>query len=274
MNSSDRPPLTPRWLSLSAAILGMALLLTALVLWSGGDSRRVWLAWAGAGALIALGSWLERRSEALRDFGLIVLGGGLAALYAVTFAAHYHGSFFLLEGGFFALLALAFIGEAITRCAARRNSTKLAAVAFALAGFGAALQPFASFYLGSAVVLAAAVGWFVVRSGGTIVAWLTLAIAYAGFFVWWPFDDGQLDADRYLELHEYFETLCAFGLVWILFAWNSAWAKFHNLPALKRGFGQPIERLDRIRIGAACIEISLARCCELTASPLGIPCLK
>ncbi len=226
MNTADRPSLTPRWLGLSAAILGMALVLTALVLWSGADSWRGWLAWAGAGALIALGNWLERLSEALRDFGRIVLGGGLATLYAVTFAAHHHGSFFLLRGWFLALLALAFIGEVITRCAARRNSTKLAAVAFALAGFGAALQPFASSYLGSAVVLAAAAGWFVVRSGGNIVAWLTLAIAYAGFLVWWPFDDGRLDADRYLELHEYFETLCAFGLVWLLFARTSSLARF------------------------------------------------
>jgi hypothetical protein len=211
----------------------MTLVLVALVFWSGADSGRVWLGWAAAGGLIAIGSWLEMRSEAMRDFGRIVLAGGLATLYGVTYAAHQHGSVGWLRPSWLAVLALAFIAAGIARSAGRRASPKLAAVGFALAGLCAALQPFTLFYFASAIVLAAAAGWFIVRYGGAIVAWITLPILYAGFLIWWPYSDGRVDADRYLALGEYRTALAACAVVWALFAWNSALAKF---PSGRLGF--------------------------------------
>lgn len=186
------------------AAAGVVLLVVALVLWSGADGGNVWLAWAAGGGLMAIGIWLER----LGTFGRVVLAGGLATLYGVTFAAQHHGAI----ASWVAILALGAIGFLIVQCGALRSPTFTAAT-LALAWLGASLQPFTLFYLAAAVLLT-------LQAASLPRPWLPLIAVYIGFFAWWPYSEGRVDADRYLSLTEHRWTLAAFAIIWAKYAWR------------------------------------------------------
>src|SRR5690606_6887423 len=78
--------------------IGIVVLLTGLVFLGnyayhefidrvGAIGKLALMALAG-GALSATGWWLQRR-EAFRNFGRVLLGGGLATLYYTTYASHF-----------------------------------------------------------------------------------------------------------------------------------------------------------------------------------------
>jgi hypothetical protein len=51
----------------------------------------------------------------------------------------------------------------------------------------------------------------------TAAAWVALVGLPAGFLVRWPFDDGRIETDRFLDLTEYCWTLAFFALAWVAF---------------------------------------------------------
>ena len=60
-----------------------------------GPAAKLALMYLGAGALTGVGAWLERcrfaeGNESLRNYARVVLAGGLAAVYYVTYSAHWN----------------------------------------------------------------------------------------------------------------------------------------------------------------------------------------
>ena len=212
----------PRLFREWAACFGMALSLAALVLWSSaGGGGRLMLALAGSGALIVLGIRLERRSEALRNFGRIVMAGGLAGLFGIICAAGRHPLLLSERWAWLVSVFLLAVGALTAWLVDRRQSPWLGAVTLGLACFASALQPFTGHGLFAHFILAALAARWLGQRQWTAPAWTILAGIHLAFLIWWPFPDGRLDADRSLELPAFITALLAFSATWALFAWSS-----------------------------------------------------
>lgn len=76
--------------------IGIVMLLTGFVFLANyylfGDRLppgvKVLLLYVGSFGLLGLGTWIERRHEALKNYGEVLAAGGFAAVYFTTFSAH------------------------------------------------------------------------------------------------------------------------------------------------------------------------------------------
>jgi hypothetical protein len=198
---------------------GVALILTAFVLFvhylndraqpAGGS-----LLWLGALSLIifATGLFLEKLSRPWP--GRAVVAAGLAAFYCTAFAAAYFTnprSNGLPVAGAAGILIVTI---AIVWFAERHQAPITTFFAVILAGYTTALQPILLITLFSNVVLVGAGGWFLIRHGRALLAFVTLAAAYSSYAIWWTYHDGGTDFARYLQLGEFWQTSALFAACW------------------------------------------------------------
>ena len=126
-----------------------------------GPAAKVGLLYLGAGTVAGLGAWLERSRPAresgrLRQYARIVLAGGLAAVYYVTYVAHFYERLRVVPSPLLAGVLLLAWAAFMVWLAERRGSETLATVAILLAYYTAAInEGVAGFTLASNLFLSA-----------------------------------------------------------------------------------------------------------------------
>ncbi len=139
----------------------------------------------GAGVLLAaLGRWLERRTEATRNFGHVLVAGGAAVIYYSAYAAHFVRQLKVVEsplvgGGLLLLLAVGFIVWAD-----RQKSQTVAVLAIVFAYYTSAINPIGNFTLFSSLLLTAGAVWLLLRHQWDTLGWASLAGTYGSFTYW------------------------------------------------------------------------------------------
>ncbi len=164
-----------------------------------GPWGKVLLLYLASGTLLGVGGWLQRREgrASLRNYGQVMLAGGLAAVYFTTYAAHHIPALriigsALLDGA----LLLGWAGF-IVWLADRRKSEVLALFAIGLAWYTSLVTNVGLFTLYSNLLLTVAAVVFLVRNQWAALSFASLVATYGGYGYWrfyqngvWLFDLG------------------------------------------------------------------------------------
>lgn len=203
--------------------LGIVILLTGLVFLGNyaydnylgllGPGARLTCFYLAGGALTALGLWMERRGEALLNYARVLTGGGLAALYYTTYAAHYVDRLRVIESPWVSALSLLLCAGLIAGLAEMKRSQTLAVFGIALALYTSAISGIAAFALLSNLALTLVAMWMVYRHGWRVLAFVTMAGAYGSFAFW------RLGADVGVDtLHPWATQALFLAAAWTVFA--------------------------------------------------------
>ena len=154
-----------------------------------GPAAKVGLLYLGAGGVTALGLWLERGrgakvSEGLLDYARVVLAGGLAAVYYVTYAAHHYEPLRVISSPLVAGLLLLGWTALMAWLADWRNSEPLAGFSILLAYFTSATSEVAGFALVANLGLTAAAVFLVLRRRWTAFGFASLAATFGSYAYW------------------------------------------------------------------------------------------
>jgi uncharacterized membrane protein len=210
-----------------------------------GPGGKVALLYLAAAVLTGFGAWLERSRQAreivgLQNYARVVLAGGLAAIYYVTYAAHYFPNLRVVQSALAAGLLLLGWAAFLVWLADRRESEILATFAILLAYYTSAISEIASFTLFSNLVLSAGAVYLMRRHLWRIFPFASLLATFGsyGFWhyfyvdpVWRVFDThrGPLQSDGGFWLEGGFLLL-----YWALFTWAVFTTGDEMLPAPRR----------------------------------------
>ena len=176
------------------ARIGIVMLLTAMVFFGKyayqnfivqmGPGGKVALLYLASATLLALGTWLQRREEQLRNYAQVLFAGGLAAVYFTTYAAHHVTNLRVIDSPLLdGVLLLGWAGF-MTWLADRKKSELLSLFAIGLAYYTAAITQVGLFTLYSNLVLTAAAVVFLLRNRWAGLSFLSLLATYAGYGFW------------------------------------------------------------------------------------------
>ncbi len=209
--------------------VGIVALLTGFVFLAGylyqyvvphlGPAGKVALLYLGAGALTGLGAWLEhnarkRNASGLLNYARVVFGGGLAAVYYVTYAAHANAGLRVIENAFVAgVLQLGWAAFIVWQ-ADRRDSQTLATFAILLGYFTSAANEVGTFTLFSNLALTVAAVFLLSRHRWTAFSFASLTATYGSYIFWRS--QHPLGAGRH-EPATFWLELIFFALYWALF---------------------------------------------------------
>jgi hypothetical protein len=205
-----------RWFS----VAGVAILLTALVLFAGyldqtaGRAAINLALLFGAGVvLFGVGLFLEKVTHRWPARALVA--GGLAAFYFAAFAGYYFPNLRLIDHPVAGCVITVVVAILIVLIAEKREAHIATFFVVLLSGYTTALQPAVWFTLFSDVVLVGVACWLLVRHGRVLLVFVTLLASYLSYAMWWSYHDGRLDFARYLQLHEFWQTCFFFAAVWL-----------------------------------------------------------
>jgi hypothetical protein len=154
-----------------------------------GPGGKVALLYLGAGMLTGFGAWLERSRQAreltgLRDYARVVLAGGLAAIYYVTYAAHYYPQLRVIQSALVAGLLLVGWAAFLVWLADQRESEILATFAVLLAYYTSAINEIAGFTLVSNLVLTTGAVYLMRRHLWRVFPFASLLATFGSYGFW------------------------------------------------------------------------------------------
>jgi len=157
-----------------------------------GPAGRLALLYVAGGGLCAIGAWIERGRESLRNYSRVLMGGGVAAVYYATYAAYFVSRLQVIHSPVLAGALLLALAIAIAGLADRKRSETLASCAILLSFYTGTVNPIAEFTLFSNLLLTAMAVLFMARRQWTALSSLSLAAAYVSFGFWRYFHTGCL----------------------------------------------------------------------------------
>ena len=185
--------------------IGILVLLTGLVLLGNlayqnlitklGAPGKLALLYLAGGILTAAGFWLERRMEHMRNYGRVLMAGGVATIYYTTYAAHFVEPLRVIESPLVGGAALLLLAGGLVWFAERRKSQGMAFTAVLLAYYTSAINSAANFTVFSNVVLTGVAVFLLARHRWFGVSWLGLVGSYGSFAYWRWQGGGALGAD-------------------------------------------------------------------------------
>ncbi len=187
-----------------------------------GPAVKVGLLYLGAGALAGAGAWLERGKEAARsprmlNFARVVLAGGLAAVYYVTYAAHWNPNLRVLGSAWAdGTLLIGWAGFMVW-LADRRGSELLATFAVLLAYYASAVNEIAAFTLFSNLLLTLAAVYLLRRHLWQVFPYASLAATFGSYWFWRSFQPGVLGQH---EAGSFWLQAAFLAVYWLLFTWS------------------------------------------------------
>ncbi len=154
-----------------------------------GAGGKIGLLYLAAGAVTVFGAWLERSPQAreligLQNYARVVFAGGLAAIYYVTYAAHYYPRLRIVESDFFAGFLLLAWAAFMVWLADRRESEILATFAILLAYYTSAINGIASFTLFSNLVLSGGAVYLIRRHLWRVFPFASLLATFGSYAFW------------------------------------------------------------------------------------------
>src|SRR5579884_1285351 len=174
--------------------IGIVMLLTSLVFFGAyayqnfipklGAPGKVALLYLASGALLGVGTWLQRKQESLKNYAQVLQAGGLAAVYFTTYAAHHYPNLEIIRSALLdGALLLGWAGFIIW-LADRKKSEVLALFAVLLAYYTSVITHAGLFTLYSNLVLTGAAVFFLVRNRWALVSFASLGATYASYAFW------------------------------------------------------------------------------------------
>ena len=195
-----------------------------------GPGAKVGLLYLASGLLAGVGAWLQRKTEAaLRNYGMVVLAGGLAAIYFTTYAAWHIPNLRVVPSAWMDGVLLLACAGGIVALADRRRSEVLALFAIVLAYFTSIITQVGLFTLYSNLVLTLAGGFFLIRHRWARLSFASLIGTYGGYAFWRFYADGHwhlVSPAEGLWTGNYF-LVC----YWVLFTVAPFWSRseqFHG----------------------------------------------
>lgn len=184
--------------------IGVVILLTGLV-FLGNFAYHTYVAQFGAfgklallylcgGVLAALGTWLDRKREAMRAYAKVLLAGGAATAYYATYAAHFVERLRVIESPLVGGVALLAAAGALIWLADRQRSEPLALLAVMLAYYTSAINALGPFTLFSCLLLTATAVFFLVRHRWVRIPFAALVGSYGSYAFWRFVAEGGADA--------------------------------------------------------------------------------
>ena len=187
-----------------------------------GPAAKVGLLYLGAGALAGVGAWLERGQEAARsprmlNFARVVLAGGLAAVYYVTYAAHWNPSLAVLASAWADGALLIGWAAFMVWLADRRGSELLATFAVLLAYYASAVNEIAAFTLFSNLLLTAAAVHLMRRHLWQVFPYTSLLATFGSYWFWRNLQPG---APGWHDTGGFWLHAAFLSIYWLLFSWS------------------------------------------------------
>ncbi len=154
-----------------------------------GPSSKVALLYVGAGTLAGVGAWLERSRSGremptVRNYARVLLAGGLAAVYYVTYAAHYYPNLRVIGSPLLAGTLLLGWAAFMVWVADRRGSETVATFAILLAYYTSAVNEIAGFTLVSNLPLTAGAVFLLRRHLWKIFPFASLLATFGSYAYW------------------------------------------------------------------------------------------
>ena len=212
-----------------------------------GPAAKIALMYLGAGALTGVGAWLERsrlaaETEGLRNYARVVLAGGLAAVYYVTYSAHWNPHLRVVSDPLLAGGLLLGWAAFMVWLANRRGSELLATFAILLAFYTSAVNEISSFRLVANLFLACGAVYLLRRHLWQIFPFVSL-LATFGSYGFWRFSHAYIegsmltgDAPPHMALTSggFWVNSGFLFLYWLLFTWAVFTTDERVLPAWRR----------------------------------------
>lgn len=174
--------------------IGILVLLTGLVLLGNlayqnviaklGAGGKVALLYLAGAALTAVGCWLERKMEKVRNYAQVLMAGGAATIYYTTYAAHFVPRLRIIESPLVGGTALLLLAGGLAWFATRRKIEGVAFTAVLLSYYTSAINSAANFTLFSNIVLTGVAVFLLARHRWFGVSWLSLVGSYTSFAYW------------------------------------------------------------------------------------------
>lgn len=174
--------------------IGMVVLLAGLVFLVGflyqeyagavGPAVRLFFLYLGAFALLGLGWFLEQRHLVTKEYARVVLAGGFAAVYAVTYASHsYEAVRIISEPSVAGALLLGWTAVMLW-IATWRQAQEIALLGILFGFYTTAIHPLGFLALFCNLMLVGAGAFFISRYPWKFFGLAALAGAYAGLLYW------------------------------------------------------------------------------------------
>ncbi|MEO7932482.1 MAG: DUF2339 domain-containing protein [Chthoniobacterales bacterium] len=139
------------------------------------------------GGLAWFGARLEKNTEALRNYGRVLLAGGAALIYYTTYGATFVRQLHVIDNPLVGGFLLLGIGAVVVWLAEKRQAQSVALTAILLSYYTSAINPLGWFSLYSSLILTGAAVYFLLRHRWTMVSFLSLAGTY-GSYIFWRWD--------------------------------------------------------------------------------------
>ena len=200
-----------------------------------GPVAKLALMYVGAGALAGVGAWLERsrfaaENNALKNYARVVLAGGLAAVYYVTYSAHWNPHLRVVDNTSLAGGLLLGWTAFMVWLADRRGSELLATFSILLAFYTSAINEISQFTLVANLFLAGGAVFLLRRQLWQIFPFISL-LATFGSYGFWRFSHSPTSREPCWPAmraaphgasrrHGFWvESSVSFALYWLLFTW-------------------------------------------------------
>jgi Predicted membrane protein (DUF2339) len=174
--------------------IGIVLLLTGLVFLGNyfyqnviahlGPVGKISFLYFGGGLLTGIGLWLERGKEQLRGYARVVLAGGLASIYYVTYTAHHVPWLRVIPDPFLATALLIFCAAVMTWVSERKRSESMAILSILLAYYASSIGAVLWFTIVSNILLGLAALYLLARRRWLILSFTSLVATYGSFAYW------------------------------------------------------------------------------------------
>ena len=208
-----------------------------------GPVSKVGLLYLGAGALAGLGAWLERsrlgrEMPKVRNYARVLLAGGLAAVYYVTYAAHYNPNLRVIGSPFLAGVLLVGWSVFMVWLADRRGSETLATLAILLAFYTSAINEVNGFTLVSNLPLAAGAVFLLRRHLWKVFPFASLLATFGSYGYWRYFhayvEWRGLDGPSSRDTGGFWVEFAFLLLYWLLFTGAVFSTTEQTLPTTRR----------------------------------------
>lgn len=210
------------------ARIGVLLVLTGLVFLGnyvyqrhivsfGPAGKLALLALAGA-ALTGAGLWLEKWRAEMKNYGRVVLAGGLAALYYTAYAAHFVERLRVIGSPLAGGALLLAVAAGLVWIAEKRRSSVLAVLVVLFSFYTGAMNPLHLFSLFSNLLLCGVAAYCVLRRGWAQVGWAGLLGSYASFGFWRLHQEGAFAWGTGLPMEDFWMSRGFLLAYWVLFA--------------------------------------------------------
>ncbi|HYG35807.1 MAG TPA: DUF2339 domain-containing protein, partial [Clostridia bacterium] len=182
--------------------IGIVMVLTGLVFFGNlayqnyisqlGPGGKVSLLYFASALLLCGGLWWQRKAatETLKNYARVLFGGGLAAVYFTTYAAHHFEPLRIIQSPFVDGVLLLICAGFMIWISDRRKSEVMALFSLGLAYYTSIITRVGSFTLYSNLVLTAAAVFFLVRNRWAMLSFGSLVASYAAYG-FWRFYDGS-----------------------------------------------------------------------------------